>query len=54
MRHIVPLHPAPIGLESAGGDCFVVVVVAGLAERDSYALLSEGPIKEEDWSFRRL
>ena len=55
----------PASLSSLGEPVFIlgigreVVVVdvkgyAGLAERDSYALLSEGPIEEEDWSFRRL
>ena len=55
----------PAALSGLGEPVFIlgirgkVIVVdvergAGLTERDSYALFSEGPIEEEDWSFRRL
>ena len=46
----------PVFVLGIGREVVVVDVkgCAGLAERDSDALLSEGPIEEEDWSFRRL
>ena len=46
----------PVFILGIGREAVIVDVkgYAGLAERDSYALLSEGPIEEEDWSFRRL
>ena len=46
----------PVFVLGIGREVVVVDVegCTGLAERDSDALLSEGPIEEEDWSFRRL